>query len=308
MKKYLYLLTIVTLLSSCSENGATESLENDEYTRLNVSFGTPNTYGQAASEDEKMLQSVAFFLETASGEFQSWFTHSDDFEHVKTDDSGNITAVGVQINYPNPDGTARLAIIGNYAENGLTDVLAAIGSLQELAEARTCDIVSQPIASPFLVYLEPTVLKILGGTTRQEHFILKRVAARIDLTLTFWKIISETEREKVAPENLIGYAPAIKIFSPKTQSYLLPGSDADVAALPQAGYEAPTLTHNEKDITLTYYTYENSTQEIAPLIIKVFYSGSGYRDMTLVLKDENDTPVIRRNHYYNPEINIVQVD
>ena len=301
MKRYLYLFLALAgiILAGCSEETDTTT-ENDGYARLNVSFGAPQTYsgGQEVLPEEKVLKSVAFFIETESGEFHRYLSDQNDFETVKTDTDGNITAVGLKIGGTNPNGTARIAAIGNHAENGLAGALAAVNSMQDLVAMQSRDIEDYPIASPFLACQEPTDLVIAGGTTQHKTFELKRLAARIDLTITYWD--NGVEKD---PATLL-YLPEVKVFSPKTRSYLLPASEQAVSEIEQATIVEPSLTVSATNMTLTYYTYESSELDAAPLYIKMIYRNTGWQELNLVLTDGDDKPVIRRNHYYSPNINL----
>lgn len=299
MKRFYHILLIVGILSGCSTEDSLET--NDRFARLNVSFGVPLTYadGFDATPEEKALKSVALFIETAGGEFYSHMSHrADDFESLKTDVDGNIYALGLKIGSTNIDGKAWVAMIGNYAENGLTDALTAVTSMQELADVRSNDIDEYPIVSPFLASLE-TEVEFLGGTTQTVHSILERLAARIDVKLTFLK-----DGAELAPVDLL-YQPEVKIFSPKQKSYLLVASNQSISNIAQAAVMRSTLTSHATNLTLTYYTYETSELDIIPLLVKIFYLGSGFQEQNLVIKDGDGKTVIKRNHYYDQDITIV---
>lgn len=302
MKNYLFIWIAIAgvILSGCSkEETEIRMIGDDDSTYLNVLLGTPLTYaGFDATDEEKALHSVAFFIETSNGDFHRYFSHQNNFESLNINNEGNICALTLKIAGTNPGGKAQLVIIGNYVENGLTDVLSEATSLQELLEMQSKDIADYPIVSPFLAYHEPVEVTITGGAINTEHFILKRLAARVDLTITY--LTNGVEKDPTT----LAYLPEVKFFSPKKKSYLLPSSDQAVSEIPQETVVKPIVTVNAKNMTLTYYTYENSELDAVPLLIRVLFLGTNWQDISLVVKDGDDKPVIRRNHYYSPEIHI----
>ena len=302
MKKYIYILSafaVLWTLAGCSKDATTEMPDGDTWLRL--SFANPVTYSYEATGEEKRLTSVAFFVQIGD-KFYSYFSHRNDFDESNTDTEGNYQAVGVRI--ATATGTAKVAVVGNYVENGLTDDLLNAASqvnasIDDIFTIKTKSIEVQPIASPFLMYHEPIDVKITGGKSEEKTFNLKRVAARVDFALSL--------RRNGVEIDLSAYhtQPAVNIYNAKTRSYILPAkSQTDVATLPQQGIYTPALTYTDKGVGFTCYTYESSTNDIAPFLMKVYYEDGRSQELILMLKNGEGNPAIKRNHYYNPDIKI----
>lgn len=261
-----------------------------------------------ASADEKQLRSVAFFIQTQSGDFLRFFSDEAQgsaigFVSTTPDADGNITGATMKIDNTH-SGNATVTVIGNYVENGLTADLKAVTSpahLSALIHTASATGPSYP-----LVTIQQKTVNIQPNASGAELFSLKRLAARIDVTLNLaitaydeWNDpVTVTPQEAMA-EGYFSFAEAY-VLNPQTASYLLPGGSTN--SITQA-VKHPAAFRN--GMTHTFYTYEMAGGDTDKLQVIVVYNirekltdPFTQKFYHLTLENSAGNSVVVRNSYY----------
>lgn len=314
MKKiqYIFLIFALTAWVACEKENETAVAAEDDCAYLSAGFGAV-TYATAADENEKTLASVAFFIETANGDFFRYFSHqpagsAEGFLSFKTDSDGNYTGVGLKIDGTNTNGKGRVAVVGNYAENGLTAVLEAVSSMTALQQVQCNNVAETGIATPLLLFHDITELNLYRGKTEEKSFAMKRLAARIDVKVEFRKAADDS----VYDPTKIGYFDGnfqFNVFSLKSSSHILPVAPEEsdkVTAIEEYGTFFPVIERRSDGVYFSFYTYETSGLESSPLCIYIRYiiAGEAYKSDIFTVCNSEGKPKIERNNCYHLPITI----
>ena len=238
-------------------------------TTLKAGFG-PVTYATIpASDDEKQLRSVAFFVETTGGGFLRFFSDETQgsataFATTTQDTDGNYTAASLKLGN-GVSGNATVTVIGNYVENDLAAALKAVATPSALADLKHTLSASGP-SVPLLTF-QQKVVNLQTAATTSELFSLKRIAARIDMPLTV--TVTSDEGDPITGNDRFDYfrIEDVRIVGAKSAAYLLPTTDANVLVIPQT---AEYMTGTPAGYTITFYPYEMRSGD-APLEVYIVY-------------------------------------
>lgn len=263
----------LTLASCTKDSGiwqdeAEPSQPQNMTTTIRAAFAQgAETYAQTTFASEKRLFSVAFFVYTPSdGKLHKFFHLPDQTTDYPFDDvttaSGNRTVIGTTFTLQGEyTGSAILTIIGNFdnyggSGNDFAESLMNVETIEEL-NAFT---LAAPAASPkirLLTYWQ-------GDITLQNHSAIdiktKRVAARITLPFDF---IVPGRSQPLDLNTLMYPLPGrpklaecfVLVYHPKSATYLLPTTDAQIDAIPQLERYEP-IAYDPNARHFQFYTYE----------------------------------------------------
>ena len=226
-----------------------------------------------ATDEEKTVKSVAFFVQTGNdevgsetkfGKFGAYFSTEEPLsanglqEELAEVSAGNYTA---KIRHQSDGwGDPKVIVIANYAENGLTDVLKAVQRWDELASVQTLALTANP-QTPLLMYATENIESwkssagSSGGGAAEATFELERLVSRIDIHNNAYVEADQSKGFVLTSACLV---------RSKVRSFLLPKSasigSVDVAteAFPVSGTVAVDGGIQKLD---TLYAYENPNDD-----------------------------------------------
>lgn len=276
---------------------------------LTATFG-PISYAVTATDEEKQLLSVALFIQTANGEFFSFFSDepagsTQGFANLLIQDNKIITAKVTIEGQQDVNGKGILKIVGNYAENNLSSALKGVTAMSELTTIQH-SLGGNPLQAPFITLYESDnnadnkKFEIVGGKYDYTFKSIPRLAARIDLPLTV--TVTSDKNKAITGDDRFDYFRIVeaRIVNAKSDSYLLPRTnDGDILNLPQT---AEYLTSAPDGYTITFYAYEMRSGD-APLEVYIVYKTRKATDeawVQQIRKVTVEVPVkgIERNSYY----------
>lgn len=238
----LLLLAVAAGVVSCTHGAEAETEfireeENtdQEYITLRMGFEDDAvTYATVKAEKtEKRLFSLAVFIRTAAGQFYKFVSHGlgqdspFPFENIVfgvTYEDGTTSASSVrsvEIRLPGGfEGSAEVAVIGNYVSNGMSDRILALDNMDDvLALRHELTAAQRPVLRLLASYYDTWTLK--PGEDLDETIVMKRVAARVVLPFQFK--IGATTLTKTKLDNLIKAKKAevsMLVYNGKSASYI----------------------------------------------------------------------------------------
>lgn len=312
------LLLILLFLSCSTDNDADitpPATDTRQTAYLQVGMGGASTYAPVFNADEFKLESVAFFVVTAGGEFSKYLStetlNSDRGLSTALSASAGSYTTSLTIRANDLSGMSQIIVIGNYAENGLTDKLLSVNTLDDLQNLQSNAIADNSAMPPLplLMYasksLDLTAVSSVAFNDTQSK--LKRMAARIDV------LGNDTEYFEFY---------SAQVLLPKPATYLLPNNTTtNIAAITPLVDFAPSTTviASPTDKRISLYTYECGESDLP--VVQVVYrsvedpSKKYSRDIPYPITTQLGNPItsIVRNTYYEvhttpPPVAVFDVD